>query len=71
MEQKIRSSKQCKKCKSNFSFTSDDVFWDDHGTGYSTKLVRCTNCECINVLKHYLDYGMDVNNDKRFFDYKR
>lgn len=69
MEQKIRSSKQCNKCKSSFSFTSNDVFWDDHGTGYSTKLCKCTKCGCVNVVEYSLDYGMDVNRDKRFYKY--
>lgn len=70
----IRSSKynkKCKKCESDFSYTSDDVFWDEKGTWYSTKLVKCTECGCINVVKYYDDYGFDVNNDSRFYDYKR
>ena len=62
-----REHKECKKCKTLFSYSPEDVWWDDHGTGYSTKLVRCSECGCINVIQHNEDYGLDVNSDKRFF----
>lgn len=69
--EKIRSSKQCKKCKSNSHYTQDEVWWDEHGTGYGTKLVSCSHCGCINVIKHSVDYGVDVNKDLRFYKYNK
>ena len=63
MEQ-IRSSKQCKKCKSNFYYTSDDTFWNENGMS-STKLVKCPDCGCIQAIR----YGKlhDVNFDERYY----
>lgn len=65
----IKSSKQCKKCKSKFYYTVDDLYWDEHGYGYSTRLVKCTNCGCANVSKYKEDYSLNVNDDLRFYEY--
>lgn len=63
---------ECKKCKESFIYESDDIFWDEHGFGYSTKLVKCKHCGCINVIKHVEDYGFIIMNvDERLYDYSR
>ena len=67
----LKMFQECKSCKTNFSFTSDECWWDEKGFGYSTKLVKCSKCGRINVVKHEVDYSMDVNNDERFYDYRR
>lgn len=59
--------KECKKCDVIFTYTSDEVWWDEKGYGYSTKLVKCPYCGCINVIQYNEDYGNDVNNDERFY----
>ena len=64
-----KEHKECKKCKTIFSYTPDETFWDESGMGYSTKLIRCSECGCINVINHVEDYGFDVNNNKRFYEY--
>lgn len=68
MEENIKT---CAKCKETFSFEPEEVFWDERGMGYATKLVRCTECGCINVVKHVEDYGADVNSDLRFYKYSK
>jgi ribosomal protein S27AE len=57
----------CSKC-GDFTFLPDEVFFDDHGTGYSTKLTHCPNCGKIVVVKHLEDYGFSkLNTDRRYF----
>ena len=58
----------CEKCGSSFIFTPDEVFWDEKGFGYSTKLTRCKHCDCINIIKHVEDYGFSkTNTDRRLY----
>lgn len=60
----------CSKCQKPFMFKPDEVLWDESGFGYSTKIVKCDKCDCVNVVKHIEDYGLDVNFDNRFYSYK-
>lgn len=71
MELVSKMHQECKKCKTIFSFTSEDTWWDDHGSGYSTQLVKCNECGCINVVRYVEDYGADVNRDLRFYEYSK
>lgn len=71
MESTVKMHQECKKCKTEFSFTSEDTWWDEKGFSYSTKLTRCPECGCINVVKHVEDYGADVNVDERFYTYNK
>lgn len=64
-----KEHRECKKCKTIFSYTPDQIRWDEHGYGYSTKLVACPECGCMNVIKYEVDSGMDINNDERFYKY--
>ena len=48
-----------------------ETFFDDHGYGYSTKLVKCKCCGKINIVRYYQDRAMKLNNDSRFYDYRR
>ena len=58
----------CKKCGSDFTFLPEECFWDEKGFGYSTKLVKCSDCGCINVVKHVEDYGFSkMNEDVRLY----
>lgn len=61
----------CKKCKSNFIYHQQEVFFDDKGFGYSTKLVKCPECGCINVIQYIEDRAIKLNNDSRYYDYRR
>jgi hypothetical protein len=62
-----REHKECKKCKTIFSYSPEDIWWDESGTGYSTKLCKCPECGCINVIQYNEDRSLDINNDRRFF----
>ena len=57
----------CKKCKTDFVYFPQEVYFDDNGYGYSTKLVKCPYCGQINVVKYYEDKSFDVNTDIRFY----
>lgn len=60
--------KYCKKCKSNFSYTKEDVVWDENSSYGSTKLVKCSKCGKYLILKEYMD-KFDNINDQRFYSY--
>lgn len=62
---------KCKKCHVWFEYDQNEVIFDDNGYGYSTKLVKCKHCGCLNVIKHYEDKAMQLNNDSRFYKYYR
>ena len=68
IQEKDKSNLTCKKCKEKFVYFPEETWWDEKGYGYSTKLVKCPHCGCINVVKHVEDYGLDVNSDDRFYE---
>ena len=71
-EDESRQNIQCKKCNSIFKFKPDDIFWNEKGYGYSTKLVRCSECGCANVLGYVEDYGFSkLNTDRRLYFKKK
>ena len=59
----------CKRCGESFSYDSKDTYFDDHGYGYSTKLVKCSHCNTPNVIKRHEDKWLDVNNDEKYYIY--
>ena len=58
----------CKSCDSTFEYQPEDMWVDERGLGYSTSLVRCKNCNKIVILGYKEDIGLDVNNDRRFYE---
>lgn len=56
----------CKKCKESFIFKPDEAYWIEQGM-YSEKVVKCINCNCINVVKHVDGLNQNPNYDKRYF----
>ena len=66
MSKKAQNYKTCKKCNENFVWFPNDAWFDESGYGYSTKLVRCTHCNTINVIGYIEDMAMQkLNRDKR------
>lgn len=59
----------CQQCGTATEYQPDEVIWD-YGTGYDVKLVRCPECDAINILKYY-EHDIDVNNDERYYIYDR
>jgi len=57
----------CLKCREKFEYSNEDTFWDEKGSGYSTKLVRCPFCGTIQVVKYVEDKSLDLNNDPRYY----
>lgn len=62
--------RKCSKCKEEFDYDDRDTFFDEKGYGYSTKLVKCKNCNCINILNHYEDKSLNLNYDERYYNYR-
>jgi len=57
----------CEKCHDNFVYFPDETSWDENA-GYSTKLVKCPSCGCVNVIKYINDFGLNVNKDIRYYE---
>lgn len=64
-----QNSAICSSC-GEFNIQPEDVWFDEQGSGYGTKLTRCAHCGKIVILGFIEDYGLDVNNDKRYYEYK-
>lgn len=63
-----QSNGRCQSCDSNFIFKPDEDMWfDEQGYGYSTRLTRCPYCGKIVILGYIHDYGFNVNSDERFY----
>lgn len=62
---------ECSSCHKEYIYDDSEVFYDDYGYGYSTKLVTCKCCGKINIVRYYEDRAMKLNNDSRFYDYRR
>jgi len=45
----------CHKCGHLIKYHEEDTFWDEHGSGYSTKLVKCNHCGGDHILKYEED----------------
>ena len=61
----------CPTCDDGFYYTEDDVWFDEQSCGFSDKLVKCPRCGGISRIKYYEDKNLDVNNDERFYEYRR
>lgn len=69
LEVKKNDSAVCSRC-GGFKVKPDNIWFDEQGYGYSTKLTQCPHCGKIVILKHIEDYGLNVNSDRRFYDYE-
>lgn len=58
--------KKCKKCKAIFQYMPEDTQWINHAS-YSAKVVTCTECGCVNVIKYTDASGLYVNIDGRYY----
>ena len=55
MEQKKDEFTTCPKCGHLIKYHSNDTYWNEHGYGYSTKLINCSICEVPIVLEYEED----------------
>ena len=69
-QSKTQNYCDCAKCKESFIFEPDECWWDEKSIGYSTKLVKCKHCGCINVIKYIEDnWIQDYEFDSTLYDY--
>lgn len=66
-EKSLKKFSICKKCDKGFVYNEEDVIWDESGSGYSTKLIKCPHCGYYHVLGYIEDMALFTNVDKRYF----
>lgn len=57
----------CKKCGFRWLMDDEDIYWDENGYGYSTKLCDCPSCNTPNIIKYNEDCSLDLNIDTRWY----
>lgn len=66
--------RQCCRCQIYFKFTRDDTFFNEEGTGYSARLIKCPKCGHIHIVRFIEDYAMqmlgDDGLDYRYYEYE-
>lgn len=62
---------ECNQCKSINDYENTDMYFDDKGYGYSTKLAKCKQCKGIIIVKHLEDSWLNVNEDERYYNYHK
>jgi hypothetical protein len=45
----------CAKCGHVIEYCNSDTWWDYSGSGYDTKLVKCTECNTPMVVEYEYD----------------
>lgn len=60
----------CKKCGKKINPHKNQVIeeWDESASYYSTKLMRCPDCNnVIAIIKYDNEIDLDINNDIRYY----
>ena len=58
---------ECISC-GRFKIQPENIWFNEQGYGYSTRLTKCPHCERIIVLGHIEDYGFSkLNTDERLY----
>lgn len=64
---KLNSRAVCRSC-GEFKVQPENIWFNEQGCGYSTKLTKCPHCGKIVILKVIEDYGFSkLNTDERYF----
>ena len=58
----------CRRCLKITVPSKNNIIWDEHGYGYSTKLCKCDHCGKLHVLEYYEDCSLDINIDTRWYN---
>lgn len=62
-----KNSGVCSSC-GGFKVQPENVWFDEKGYGYSTKLTKCPHCGKVVILKYQEDYGFSkINTDRRIY----
>lgn len=67
-EEGVNNGCSCIKCRKDFTYYSNEITWQEFGT-YSAKTVKCPYCKCVNVIKYDDASGLNVNFDRKYYDY--
>ena len=60
----------CKKCGKTIVLLDAIEEWNESASYYSTKLLRCPDCnEIIAITKYDNELELDINNDIRYYTY--
>ena len=63
----LKDSAVCSSC-GGFKVKPENIWFDEQGYGYSTKLTKCPHCGKIIILGYKEDYGFSkMNYDRRYF----
>ena len=66
-EQRNKNGATCNSC-GGFKVQPENVWFDEQGFGYSTKLTKCPYCGQVIILQHIEDYGFSkMNTDRRLY----
>ena len=58
----------CKKCGKKINPHKTNKEWDESASYYSTKLLRCSDCNnVIAILEYNNEVELDINNDVRYY----
>lgn len=60
----------CEQCLEEYKLSKSKVWWDENGV-WSIKFSTCPYCNKNNVVKTELYFEEDVNNDIRYYMYKK
>lgn len=61
---------KCKKCGKILNPHNCNKEWDESASYYSTKLIRCSDCNSvIAILRYSNETELDINNDIRYYTY--
>lgn len=60
----------CKKCGKTIVLLDTIEEWNESASYYSTKLLRCPDCnEIIAIVEYANELELDINNDIRYYTY--
>ena len=60
-------SATCNKC-GGFKVKPENIWFDEKGYGYSTRLTKCPHCGRVVILGYKEDYGFSkINTDRRWY----
>ena len=59
---------KCKNCGKKINPHKTIEEWDESASYYSTKLLRCPDCNSvITIIKYDNEIELDINNDIRYY----
>lgn len=60
----------CNHCGQIYILEESKTWWNEDGV-WSHKLSKCPCCNGVNTVKFEIYHELDINNDERYYDYRR